>query len=771
MRKSFSNIILLILMTVFLASCSVRKYIPEGQMILKKNKIQITSKDVDFKRSDIENFVVKTEYNNVFAYNSLTWWIYYKTMNLTDIKIFSWVNNKLGDKPIYYSDISNDNSIIQISKYLNDMGYFNSGISSVKKIKNDKLTAIYMIHPSKPYIIDSIRYTINDTVIKKYVAEIEADLPVHKGDNYNVFNLDEQREIISEYLKDNGYYFFTKDYIVMEVDTNNMMRKANINVRINDAVNPTTQKPENHKQYYIDNIYIYPKGLPTGNLQVDTIPYTFNEKRLGNRTFNFVYNGDPLIKESTFKNVIHIYTDKPFNMSSVAQTYKSLNNLKIYDISNIDFSVVENKDNDSINLMNCNIRLSRAKQHFYSFQLEGTLASGEPGGAMNFTYRNKNFLKSAEIFNIKVRGGIQNQHIKDADGSSSIFITKEVGIEASVVFPNSLIAATKDLTKLSQQKTTLALGYNKQSRPIYLRQTGILTFGYNWMQNKYHHHTLTPATVNIVKIDPTPAFEQTLENEINQRIKDQYTSHLICGIDYTYWFSNQSVDSYNDFIYFTANIQSSGNLISAFNNTSIIKTVDNYHEIFGIRYAQYVRLALDLRNVKYITRNQSIATRCMLGVGVPFGNSNDMPFEKSFYAGGPNGMRGWLFRELGPGTYSKPNNLNIECIGDIQLEFNLEYRFPIYGFLKGAVFTDIGNIWTMRENETFVGGEFKFNTFYKQLAADSGVGIRLDFSVFLLRLDAAAPIVNPAYPEGERWRINSLQLNDFILHFGIGYPF
>ena len=291
------------------------------------------------------------------------------------------------------------------------------------------------------------------------------------------------------------------------------------------------------------------------------------------------------------------------------------------------------------------------------------------------------------------------------------------------------------------------------------------------MKNKYEQHILTPLTLNSVKVDPTPSFEAILQQETNQRIKDQYTSHLIFGLDYTYTYSNQNVRFLKDFFYFKANIQSSGNLLSAFNNTGLIKTVDNYHEILGIRYAQYIRFAFDFRYFHYTKGENQIATRLMLGAGIPYGNSNDMPFEKSFYAGGTNGMRGWQFRELGPGTFSNPDKLNIERIGDIQLEFNLEYRFPIYSIFKGAVFTDIGNIWTMRESETFVGGEFHFNTFYKQLAVDAGVGLRLDISFLLFRLDVAAPMVNPAYPEGQRWRISKLQFNDFILNFGIGYPF
>lgn len=282
---------------------------------------------------------------------------------------------------------------------------------------------------------------------------------------------------------------------------------------------------------------------------------------------------------------------------------------------------------------------------------------------------------------------------------------------------------------------------------------------------------LNPLIFNRVKVDPSPAFEEILEQEVNQRIKDQYTSHLILGLDYTYVFNNQNLSFLKDFFYFKANFQSSGNLLSAFNNTSLMKTVDNYHEIGGIRYAQYLRFSFDFRYYNYILKEHQIATRFMLGFGLPYGNSYDMPFDKSFYTGGSNSMRGWHFRELGPGAYSNPNNLNIESIGDIQLELNLEYRIPIYSIFEGAIFTDIGNVWTMKESETFVGGKFNFNTFYKQLAVDAGIGIRLDLSLVIIRVDAAAPMVNPAYPEGERWRISKLQFNDFILNFGIGYPF
>ena len=759
-------------MLIFISSCSIRKHIPEGKMILKHNKVEINSKDVDFTKSDISAYITQSANPNFLGFMPLTW-VYYKTENKTDKKVINWINETVGQKPVYYSNDMKDNSVAQIIKYLDDVGYFNSGISVEVKDRRGYARVTYGIHPATPYIINKITYTIPDTNIMNYVKEIENDLPVKTGDIYNAYNLDDERDMITEHLKNNGYYYFTKDYIFMEVDTNFVNRKAHINIRIDDVINGVTQKNENHKRYYINNIYIYPKGIPSNHNNTDTVAYTYNlGKKLGDETFYFIFSDNPKIRLKIFDDFIHIHSKQPYNLKKVNQTYKALNNLKIYNLNNIDF---EPARGDSSELLDCNIILNRSKVNSYSIQIEGTNSGGfftNLGLQGGFTYRNKNIFRGSELFNLNITAGVQAQSVFDDEGNTSLFNTKEFGIETSIFLPQFLSPIKlKNFAQEYQPRTTFKLGYNAQSRPIYDRQITSLSYGYNWMKNKFEQHIFTPITLNSVKVNPTPSFEAILEQETNQRIKDQYTNHLIFGLDYTYIFNNQNVRFLEDFFYLKINLQSSGNLLSAFNNTSLIKTVDNYHEIFGIRYAQYVRAAFDFRYFKYVIGENQIATRLMIGAGIPFGNSNDMPFEKSFYAGGANGMRGWQFRELGPGTFSNPENLNIERIGDIQLELNLEYRFPIHGFIKGAIFSDIGNIWTMRENETFVGGEFNFNTFYKQLAVDAGFGLRFDFSFLLFRIDAAAPVANPAYPQGERWRISKLQFNDFILNFGIGYPF
>lgn len=770
MVRSYRNISIICIVLIFLSSCSLNRYVPENEYLLKNNSVVVISKDADFKSSDIEPYVNQKPNSSFFGLRPLLW-IHYLTENSNN-KIGKWINRTIGDEPVYYSEAATDKSIKEIKNYLNNIGYFNSDVFYEYGIRKNNVRGVYAIYPSRPYVIDSVTYMISDTVVANYVDNIKQTLPIQKGVIYNAFKFDEERDIIQEYLRNQGYYYFTKDYISMEVDTNFANYKANVCITINDVINPITQEEEKHKQFYINNIYIYPNGDISHNPSADTITYTYKPRYYNKEdSLYFVFTNNPKIRFKTFDNIIHIHSDTLYSLNSVSSTYKALNNLKIFDLNKIDFKAVET-GNDSINLLDCNITLNRSKLNYYNIQIEGTNSSGDLGILGSITYRNKNIFRGSEVFNISVKAGTQMQSYIDEDGIKNPFNTKEFGIESSIFFPKFLSPIKFSSFAMEYQpRTTLTVGYNMQVRALYSRHIATFTYGYNWMKNKYVQHILTPINLNSVKVDPTEDFEELLEYETNQRIKNQYTSHLIFGLDYTYIYNNQNIRFSKDFFYFMGNIQTSGNLISLLNNTSLINTVDNYHELFGIRYAQYVRFNFDFRYYKYITKNSQLVTRFMVGLGIPYGNSNEMPFEKSFYAGGANGMRGWQFKELGPGTFNNPDNLNIERIGDIQLEFNLEYRFPIYGVIKGALFTDIGNIWITKESETFIGGEFNFDTFYKQLAVDAGIGLRFDIKFLLFRLDVAAPMVNPSYPEGERWRIKDLQFKNFILNFGIGYPF
>ncbi len=416
--------------------------------------------------------------------------------------------------------------------------------------------------------------------------------------------------------------------------------------------------------------------------------------------------------------------------------------------------------------------LQKDKIHYYNIQLEGTNSGGDLGTLGSFSYRNNNIFRGSEVFRITFRYGFQAQRVENFVVNEGLFNTQEFSAEASITFPRFLSPINLHrFVSEYQPKTMIATGYNMQIRPMYNRYIITASYGYNWMSTSTIEHYLTPINLNAVKVLPSDIFEELLSMETNQRIKDQYTDHLILGLNYSFIFNNQNVKKTNDFVYFKFDIETSGNLLSLLNNTPIIKQTDNYHEIIGIRYAQYLKFQFDFRFYHYFRNKNMLALRFAYGQGIAYGNSHDIPFEKSFYAGGTNGMRGWQFRTLGPGEFNNEWGVNMEHIGDLHIESNIEYRFPLYGMVKGALFSDIGNIWTLSDNESFPGGQFKFNKFYKQMALDAGFGIRVDFSFFLIRIDMAIPLYDPSYSESERWRAGKLQLQNIGWNFGIGYPF
>lgn len=755
--------ILVVLLALVLTGCAIRKYVPENESLLIDNEIEFDPEKYEISKSDINSNITQKPMKTLFGWMPRVW-LYYKTAEKSDKGFYRWVNKNVAIAPDYCSNKSTSESKRLIENYLNNTGYFKSKVTPRKTVENNRATVTYVVHPTKPYHIRHINYKIKDSVIAKEIKKIEDDLPVKEGEIFNAYTMDKERDIITTHLRNNGYFMFTKEYIVYEVDTNLMQKKADITLRIDG---------KKHYKYEIDDVFIYPDFKVKDTNPQDTVRRTFTlSKRDPEYHFDFVYGKNPKVHLQTFDQVIQIHPGEQFSQKKISQTYRALGNLKVYSISNIYIDTIAG-GNDTVKPLKCEITLQKGKIHHYNIQIEGTNSGGDLGALGSISYRNNNIFRGSEVLRITVRGGVQAQRVEDYIISEGIFNTKELGIDASIMFPRFLspIKLHRFVSEY-QPRTLLSTGYNVQIRPLYSRYIGLATFGYNWKTTNTIEHVLTPLNLNIVKVLPTDIFALLLDFETNQRIKDQYTDHLILGLNYSFIFNNQNIKkSTNDFFYFKFDVETSGNLLSLFDNTDIMSMSDDYYEIMGIRYSQFFKYQFDFRFYHYFNSKHTFAMRFMYGQGIAYGNSIDIPFERSFYAGGTNGMRGWRFRGLGPGEFKNEYGLDIEHIGDLQLETNFEYRFPIYGFVKGALFSDMGNIWTLSNNEAFPGGQFKFDKFYKQIAVDAGFGLRFDFSFFLIRLDVAAPLCDPAYDEGERWRISKLQWSDVVWNFGIGYPF
>jgi len=776
--KLVFKFVLFLMVTLLVQSCSTRRLVPDGKYLVTKNVVEIQHKKDEktaFTKSDLAAFAGQRSNKQIFG-TRFPLWVYYKTIKKTDRKFWKWINEHVGKEPIYYEKSLSNTGADQMERYLRNLGYFNADVKSSAKIKRFKADVLYTVNPRKPYKIRNYDYTIEDTALAKWVKPLREQAELREGVNYDAYKMDAERDRITDYLKNNGFYAFSRDFIYFEVDSNFNQLSMDVKLLI-DSVN-TDAGTQAHKPYFINKVAVFPNFIPgqAGLLPTDSVKLELSAGSGRKPYAMYFYSaGDPRIRPQTFGQVVQIHENDPFSLRKLKQTYRGLGSFRIFAITNIDFQIVNPPEADS-GFLDVTIQLQRSKVHAYAIEVEGTNSAGDLGLRGSLVYSNKNLFRGAELFRLSLRGGGEAQRVsvvgnnENPSSEASIFNTYEFGVNANLIVPRFLSPVRlRNFVLEYQPKTSFNLGYSSEIRSNYDRYITEATVSYDWMTSNTVQHIFTPFNLNSVKVRPSAAFQQILDQEINQRIKDQYSNHLIFGARYSFVFNNQNINKVKNFSYFRANIESSGNLLSLFNETPLISKQVDYAELLGIRYAQFLRFDFDFRQYFMLTRSNQLVFRVLVGFGLPYGNSADMPFERSFYGGGANGMRGWVFRELGPGSYSGTDN--VERIGDIQLEGSFEYRFPIAGFFKGALFADAGNIWTKNENSYLPGGRFDFNNFYQELAVDAGFGFRFDFSFFIFRLDAALPLRDPARPSGDRWRVDELKMNDIVWNFGIGYPF
>lgn len=778
LKSNKLHIVVLVLISALLSSCSIRKFVPEGKYLVKSNKVVIEEKGTEISKSGVSKYISLKPYKGTLQTNLPTW-IYYQSDLNPRSKFWGWMNRNFGREPIYYDKAEADNSSVQMMRYVDNVGYFHSKVSHTLKLKERRKLArvTYHVYPAKPYYVNSIEYDIGDTLMERFIMRDSANFDLGVGDIYNAYALSDQRDMITERLKNSGYYYFNHSNIQYEVDSNFMNHSLSIKMKV--AANELA-----HRRYRINDISIYPNfslfrmnEKPTDSA---SLTVKVGRRQLPN-TLDFYYFGKLRVKPSTFSHSIQIVEGMPYMQRSVTSTYEALSNFSILGNVNIQFDSVPH---DSLNLLDCRITMQQNDAHSFTVQAEGTHSDGDLGIKGSLSYTNRNIFHGAEVLRLSVKGGLEAQKIIDINatengGKERVFNTWELGLTGSLLFPKFL--SPFQLTTFSrdfQPTTSVTLGLNSQVRYYYSRYISSASFTYDWKSSYRVKHSFSPIFLNSVKIDKiNPIFQDFLDNETNQRKKNQYTSHLLLGARYSFIYNTQRINQQGSFFYVRADLESSGNLLSLFNNTKLMSEEEGTHTIWGIHYAQYVRTSFDVRQHLDLGKDNWLVFRQFIGIGVPYGNSSDLPFERSFYAGGANSLRGWVYRGVGPGCY-QPTSGDFEKIGDIQLEMNAEYRFPIYNIFNGAVFVDAGNVWTYHPNEAMPGSEFRFNNFYKQLALDAGFGVRIDVSFLIIRLDLAYAMRNP-YPDenGSYWRffkaINTgdLSQSNWKMNIGIGYPF
>ncbi len=456
------------------------------------------------------------------------------------------------------------------------------------------------------------------------------------------------------------------------------------------------------------------------------------------------------------------------------RTYRNLSELGPIRYTNINFRESDSTSNtDLIKFLDCNIELTRKKVQSYQTELAGTNSGGDLGIRGNLTYQNLNLFRGAEIFNMRLTGAIEALKNRSHNKYTSM---KEIGAETGIIFPKffSPFRLEKFVRKYSP-KTSIFASYNFQSRPDYTRSIANASFSYKWNSSPYITHTIWPIEVNYINIYDSLSSKEFLDSIKLTPLGYSFEDHIVNVIRYGFELNNQSIRHNRDFFYLHFNVESAGNIVNFVN-----KKIDTHEEqqqqylLFNVPYFQYIRSDVDLRYYNVIDKQNKFAYRIYAGIGVPYGNSSTMPFEKKFFAGGPNSIRAWTSRDLGPGSDTSSNSFAYpNKSGDIKLEGNIEYRFKVIWKMEGAIFLDAGNVWAIHPEEGKPGADFEWNRFYKEIALGTGLGVRVDFSFFLLRVDFGLKVRDPALAENDRWIpvFRNFSFNDLHLNFGIGYPF
>lgn len=741
-------------------SCGIAKYIPENERLYTGADLTIVSdsiiKNEEGLRLELES-VIGPEPNSKFFGMYLGLRYYYKNQKKNPGFINRWLYKKFGEKPVYQSDVKTFDVEDLLLNRLENRGFFYSAATSEFEESDKKASVSYTVKVPKPYRMKT--YQLDSLPIPIYgeIKELIGDSPFEKGMRFDLNSMKLERLRIDANLKKRGYYNFNDSFLIFEADTNRYDNKGfDLFLKLKKAVPKKATVP-----YKISKINVYPDYETADSIQTDIIRY--NEK-------NFVQK-EMFFKPKYLDPFIKLEEGQLYNPETSRNTARRLSTIGAYKYVNIQYREIDTSATDNLGLLEANIYLSPLNKRAFTAELQVVTKSNSfTGPALALTYSNRNVFGGGETYNTTAKVGYEAQlGGGKTPGDSSL----ELGLKNELIFPRVIfpVKINDDFFKYSIPKTKTSVSFDFQDRrKLYTLLSGTALFGYAWDANRYVTHQINPISVSYTDLmKTTPEFEEILND--NPFLKRSFEQQFISGLTYSFTY-NEMVDqqkTHQKYLNFTLDV--AGNSISLFGKN---QGPDVPKTFFGMEYAQYAKADVDVSYHFNFAKEQTIAARVFAGYGLAYGNSNVIPFVKQYYAGGPYSVRAFRIRSLGPGTYNVDEDTNntsdsyFDKTGNIRLEANLEYRFPIVSFLKGAVFADAGNIWNSKENPVFDGKDKFSKNFLSELGMGAGVGLRIDIQSFVIRFDLAAPFHDPSLPKGQRFNFD---VSKPILNFAIGYPF
>lgn len=739
------------LMTFAAVACSTTKHIPEGQCLFDTAEINIDNSSIS--KSELEEYLIQKPNDNTVGL-----WIY----NWSGADTSKWINRwirKIGSEPVIYSSNSSAKSATELSMALKNKGYINAEVSVSDTTYGKKAKVTYNIKANEPYRVRNYTVDLNntgaDTMVSRWKARGRSII-----DSATIFDmeiLEQERVNVSQLLRNVGYYSAATPVLHYYADTSLNSNQVDLKLALRDTMEI--------QPYYIRNVTVYSGYDSFGRRNfraVDSAEY---------HGVKILYNRSGFLRPNMIGYNTYIRPKQRYSEFLTNRTYDNFSTLGIVQRTTLSYDEVTQNDNDTT-MLDCNIYLTSGNIHGLQVGLDGTNKAGDLGVASNISYSHYNIFNGGEVLNVKLRGSYEMMTGSvDSIGGHNFYST---GIETSLMFPQVHFPFLGDNVRRNLNiSTTYSVAFDIQKRPEYQRNFFSFNWKFSWLnRKKTMSHSLSILNINYVTMPWKSAkFQEYLEQDVNSLTRHTYEDVFTAGLGYSMVFNKVANRRRNYTVRF--NFESSGNLLyGLFSLSGANKSSSGQYHILSNPFAQYVKANIEYSQTVKFDRKSSAALRAGIGAAYAYGNSTILPFEKRFYGGGPNGVRGWRTRYLGPGSFEDQNVADVSLhTGDMNIILSAEFRYKLFSFLETAAFMDSGNIWTLRDYANQPGGKFVPSNFLKEMAIGAGLGLRIDLSFLIVRFDFAKRVYDPARPN-KRWTFFSEGLkNNSAFYFAIGYPF
>lgn len=755
------NLIYSVLFLLLLSACNSTKYVPEGDLLYTGGSVKVEDSLISKKqRKELKSIMedmLRPKPNKSFLGLKPKLFFYNLVSEPKKPKGFKyWIKHKLGEAPVLFSAVDLDYNSDVLRNYSENNGHFKTRVEADSTRHKDKATAEYIVRPGQQYKIKSVTFPTDSTKLSSSINRLKRRSLLKVGESYNLENIKLERKRIDTRLKEKGFYYFSEDDILVQVDSTVGKFEADLILKIKDETTANSKE-----QFRINDIFVYP------NFSINDTIKGEGGKIKSYRDFTIIDKNntfDPRV----FDRTLYFDKDDLYNRTNHNLSLNRLVNLGTFKFVKNEFKVADTTGN----YLNAYYYLTPLPKKSFRIEVLGkTNSANYTGTELNVNWSNRNTFKGAELLSISTFAGLEVQ----TAGQNNGFNVYRVGGEVSLVWPRFIAPIKLKSGSGFVPKTKALLGYEFQERSkLYSLNTFKGSFGYIWKENVRKEHELKITEITYASPMHVTALYDSQIND-NAALGKVIEKQLIFGPTYSYTYTNTMQKRKKNTMYFRGDMDLAGTLAGLV--TGADAKVKDPKEILGVPFSQFVKLQADFRFYHKLSQNSEIASRVVAGGAFAYGNSTTIPFIKQFFIGGTNSIRAFRARSIGPGSFVPEKNAGgflPDQSGDVKLEFSTEYRAKIYSVVNGAVFFDAGNIWSINAKDEFgvVQKEKNFSKkFYEDIAVGAGIGLRFDFSFLILRTDFAVPLRLPYGPTSERWILDKVNLKSGVFNLAIGYPF